>query len=117
MTARTKAQRKRDNKLRKLRHKNVPRWRYCLKKASDRCIYKSTNSYERYGGRGIKCFLTPVEALRLWFRDVGWMMEDPTLDRINPDGHYEFNNCRFLERLENCRNVRSPGMVPDEDVI
>jgi hypothetical protein len=50
--------------------------------------------------------LNYLEIARIWFRDVAWMMREPHLDRIDPDGHYEFSNVRFLERKDNLARRR-----------
>lgn len=113
---RTSPSAKRDNELRKIRHKRVPRWRRSLKKAYDRCIYASTEGYERYGGRGIKCNLTKVEAHKLWVRDKGDTMQNPQLDRKDPEGNYEYSNCRFLEAVENNARRRPYGSVTPEPI-
>lgn len=75
-------------------------------------IYDERNpSYKRYGGRGIKCLITPKELKKLWFRDKGYLMRRPSIDRINSKGHYEFKNCRYIELSENCsRNARVAGI-------
>lgn len=51
---------------------------------------------------GIKCLITADEIRRLWIRDKASKMERPTIDRINPKGHYKFSNCRFIENRLNC---------------
>lgn len=37
----------------------------------------------------------------LWFRDRAYLMKKPSIDRINSNGHYELNNCRFIELIIN----------------
>jgi len=69
--------------------------------AKYRCNNISYKSYHRYGGRGIKFLLTQDMIKELWFRDKAYNMEKPTLDREDNNGHYEFNNCSFIENREN----------------
>ena len=45
--------------------------------------------------------LTLKQVRKLWFRDKAHTMQRPSLDRINSDGNYTFNNCRFIELREN----------------
>ena len=66
-----------------------------------RCCQKNSSHYKYYGGRGIECRITSSELKELWFRDKAHLLEIPSIDRINPDGHYELNNCRYMEKSEN----------------
>lgn len=62
--------------------------------------------------QGIDVLLTPYELAVVWFRDKAWMMQRPHLDRINPDGDYEFGNVRFIEDFENYARRRTNGTPP-----
>lgn len=66
-----------------------------------RCINPKYRGYKYYGGKGIKFFLTLKDMEFIWSRDKAHLMECPSVDRINPDGHYELSNCRFLENYLN----------------
>lgn len=81
-------------------------WLTTLYAARNRCSNPKLKGYYRYGGRGIKCFLTPDEIHRLWIRDGAAKMRKPSIDRIDNDGHYEFSNCRFIELSANCARVK-----------
>ena len=81
-------------------------WYGHLHGIQSRCACPSANDYKYYGGKGIKCFLGMKEVKELWFRDKAHEMKSPSVDRIDPQGHYEKNNCRFLELSENCRRAR-----------
>lgn len=72
-----------------------------------RCNISTTHGYNRYGGRGIKCLITPTELKELWFRDGAEFMEKPSIDRLNSDGHYIKENCRYIEMKENCRRLKN----------
>jgi hypothetical protein len=78
-------------------------WLSALYAIHHRVNNKNNSEYHRYGGRGIKCFLTNDEIKELWFRDKAFEMKIPTIDRINNDGNYELGNCRFLEKSKNQR--------------
>lgn len=89
------------------KYEETKRWREAnpwfrpLEYARRRCRDKKHREYFRYGGRGIQCLLTSAEAKILYARDNGHLLRQPSLDRIDPDGHYCFENCRYIERSEN----------------
>ena len=57
----------------------------------------------RYFKRGIKNKITRDDLKVLWFRDKGYAMKRPSIDRIDSDGDYTFDNCRYIEQAENAR--------------
>lgn len=86
-------------------------WLWNLWHAKSRCICPSNTKYPFYGARGIRCLLSEDEIKFMWIRDSANKMNRPTIDRINPDGHYVFTNCRFLEMKENSGKRRNPYTV------
>ena len=78
-------------------HKMRYPWTIARSRAANRCNTKTTNGYQRYGGRGIKCLISTPEVKELWIRDGADKMKRPSLDRIDHDGNYAFDNCRFIE--------------------
>jgi hypothetical protein len=71
-----------------------------------RCNDPKRERYNRYGGRGIKVcdeWKTDFEPFCKWALSNGYR-EGLQIDRINNDGDYEPTNCRFVTRLQNCRN-------------
>jgi hypothetical protein len=81
-------------------------WHRPLEYAKRRCSDPKHREFSRYGGRGIKCFLTKQQAIELFIRDQAHLLERPSLDRIDPDGHYSFENCRFIEWRDNIAGHR-----------
>lgn len=71
--------------------------------AKRRCTDPKVPPYRYYGARGIQFHLTQEEVKELWNRDNAIGMKRPSIDRIDPDGHYVFDNCRFIELSENSR--------------
>lgn len=70
---------------------------------NQRCSLPSDKRFNRYGGRGIRVKMTRLELVSLWNRDKASEMKQPSIDRIDNDGHYEYSNCRFIEMSENVR--------------
>lgn len=73
-----------------------------------RCYNKNFIYYCNYGGRGITiCYewLNDFEIFYKWAISNGYE-EGLTIDRINNDGNYEPNNCRWITRAEQNRNQR-----------
>lgn len=54
---------------------------------------------------GIKALVSCKEMRELFFRDKAYNMRSPSVDRIDPDGHYVKDNIRWIE-LSNNRNNR-----------
>jgi len=48
-----------------------------------------------------KCLISTAELKELWFRDKGYEMKNPSIDRIDPSKDYTKDNCRYLEMKEN----------------
>lgn len=57
---------------------------------------------------GIKLLISSSELKDLWFRDKAYDMKKPSIDRIDPDGHYTKDNCRYIESAANNRRRRVP---------
>lgn len=92
-------------------YKRTHRWYSSYRNAKTRCTNPKNNSFMRYGGRGIRFNLSLEETERLWFRDRAEFMRWPSLDRIDVDAHYSFDNCRFIEMRLNASMRRDPYTV------
>lgn len=72
----------------------------------ERCNNPHNKSYSHYGGRGIKVcdeWVHDFDAFRCWANQNGYQ-EGLTIDRINVDGMYEPNNCRWVDYKTQNRN-------------
>lgn len=70
---------------------------------NQRCSNPRTDSYEYYGGRGIKVRYSSFET---FLADMGEPPPGRSIDRINNDGHYEPGNCRWATAKEQRANRR-----------
>ena len=72
-----------------------------------RCTDKNRQSYRNYGGRGIAFCdeWNKYEPFRDWALGNGYR-NDLTLDRINNNGNYEPQNCRWVDMKTQSRNTR-----------
>lgn len=76
-------------------------------------IRKRCKQHPFYLRKGIQCHLTYEMLYDLWERDNAEKMDRPSIDRIDPDGHYTFENCRFLELKENIARGRKLLLPPN----
>lgn len=67
------------------------------KNMKSRCGNQNDKKYKYYGGKGIKIKMSKSDLSYLWERDKACKMVQPSIDRINSDGHYEISNCAFIE--------------------
>lgn len=66
-----------------------------------RCENPKATGYRYYGKKGIRNYLSIKKLQFLWNRDRAWLLERPSIDRIDPKGNYCIKNCRFIELSEN----------------
>jgi len=81
-----------------------------------RCYYPPYVSYYLYGGRGITVcdeWLNDPDAFIDWSLSSGWR-RGLELDRINVDGPYSPDNCRWSTHFEQQHNRRDNTTFPEK---
>ena len=78
-----------------------------------RCYNPRNTNYKNYGGRGIKMcqeWVDSVETFSEWAISNGYA-DNLEIDRIDVDGDYSPNNCRWISHYEQCQNRRTNVQV------
>ena len=81
-----------------------------------RCGNPNNHNYKEYGARGISVcedWKRSFETFQEWAMKTGYNPDlkrgECTLDRINNDGNYCPENCRWVTMKEQCQNRRRPN--------
>lgn len=75
----------------------------------NRCYQKSYHAYQHYGGRGIVIsdpWLRDFQPFYDWAMANGYR-DDLSIDRIDPNGNYSPDNCRWVTMAEQNKNKRA----------
>ena len=78
-----------------------------------RCYCKKHEAYHNYGGRGISIcddWLSSFEKFQKWALSHGYD-KSMTIDRVDVNGNYEPQNCRFITKAEQSRNRRTNHLL------
>ncbi|MGH1111231.1 AP2 domain-containing protein [Bacillus paranthracis] len=76
-----------------------------------RCYNENHTSYPHYGGRGVNVCNEWRNDFLNFLKDMGQRPEGTTLDRIDPDGDYCKENCRWADLSTQARNKRPLGEI------
>lgn len=81
-----------------------------------RCCFESGKNYKFYGAKGVKVcdqwksFLSFYD----WAINNGYT-DNLTIERIDCNGNYEPENCKFISNLEQARNTRKTIRITSDD--
>ena len=79
-----------------------------------RCTNPNASDWHHYGGRGIRVCDRWMHSYESFLADVGRAPSQAhTIDRIDPNGHYEPSNVRWATRAEQSLNKRNTVIIGD----
>ena len=84
----------------------------------ERCYLPSCANYKRYGGKGVTVCEEwhDINKFAEWVESSGYA-PGLTIDRIDPSGNYEPNNCQWLTRSENSKKSHTDKKKKAKEMV
>lgn len=79
-----------------------------------RCYSPYSTSYNRYGARGVTVCQEWLDSYDAFVRDMGNRPQSLQIDRIDNEGGYCKENCRWVTPAENSRNRRDTKLTHEK---
>ncbi len=77
-----------------------------------RCYNSRNISFKNYGAKGVSICKRWLDSVEAFLEDMGPRPSiEYTIDRIDPYGNYEPDNCRWADKTTQSRNTRIPRSV------
>jgi len=83
----------------------------CWSNMKTRCTNENNKHFDSYGGRGISVCKEWSSSFVKFHEDMGDMPKNKTIDRIDVDGDYSKENCRWATIKTQSRNKRNTRYV------
>lgn len=91
-----------------------------LQSMKQRCYNPKYPAYKNYGGRGIKVcerWLDIKNGFKNFLEDMGEKPKGLSIDRINNNGNYEPNNCRWADVYTQLKNRRKYKIYREKESL
>jgi len=86
----------------------------CYHSIKGRCYNKKEKAYPHYGGRGIIMCQRWLDSFENFVKDMGEKPEGTSIDRIDVNGNYSPENCKWSTQKEQVSNRRKTKIMQDE---